>query len=119
MTRRPDIAQLELLLDNSLADTERDELERHVEGCAARQQTLEGLTDATIWAPEPRQHRCRRFRSISALWPGRTRQLHRIWTVRNRSWNLDQHDGLVIVEHLGTPEFTDLPVYMVEDHLER
>ena len=38
--------------------------------------------------------------------------------IRNRSWNLDQHDGLVIVELLGTPEFTDLPVYMVEDHLE-
>jgi len=55
MTHCPDSAQLELLLDNRLADTERDELELHVEGCAACQQTLEELTDATMWDQEPRQ----------------------------------------------------------------
>ncbi len=54
MTHCPDSAQLELLLDNRLADAERVELERHVEGCAACQQTLEGLTEATMWDQEPR-----------------------------------------------------------------
>ncbi len=39
---------------NGLADTERDELERHVESCPDCQQTLEELTDATMWDHEPR-----------------------------------------------------------------
>ncbi|MFI5458686.1 MAG: protein kinase [Isosphaerales bacterium] len=54
MNRCPDRDRLELLLDNRLVDTELDELERHVEGCAACQHTLEALTGATDWGPEPR-----------------------------------------------------------------
>ena len=55
MTTCPDRGQLELLLANRLTDTERDELERHVEDCALCQQTLEALTNSTVWNLEPRQ----------------------------------------------------------------
>jgi eukaryotic-like serine/threonine-protein kinase len=51
----PDREQLERLLANRLVDTERDELELHVEDCAACQQTLEALTNATLWDLEPPQ----------------------------------------------------------------
>ena len=44
----PDRHLLERLLNNRLADTERDELELHVQDCDTCQQTLEDLTDDTI-----------------------------------------------------------------------
>ncbi len=47
----PDREQLELLLDNRLVDTARAEVERHVEGCADCQQTLEELTGARECGP--------------------------------------------------------------------
>ena len=43
----PDRGRLELLLENRLVDTELDDLEQHVEGCAVCQQKLDELTDAT------------------------------------------------------------------------
>ena len=43
----PDRGRLEQLLNNRLVDTELDELEQHVEGCADCQQTLDELSDAT------------------------------------------------------------------------
>ena len=43
----PDRGRLEQLLENRLVETELDELEQHVEGCAACQQTLEELTGST------------------------------------------------------------------------
>jgi eukaryotic-like serine/threonine-protein kinase len=49
----PHRGQLEQLLDNRLVDDELDELEQHVEGCAACQQTLDELTDSTDWGLEP------------------------------------------------------------------
>ena len=53
MTTCPDRGRLEQLLDNLLVDTELDELEEHVEGCAACQQTLDELTDATYRELDP------------------------------------------------------------------
>jgi eukaryotic-like serine/threonine-protein kinase len=47
MTTCPDRGRLEQLLDNRLVDTELDELEQHVEGCASCQQVLDELTDVT------------------------------------------------------------------------
>jgi WD40 repeat protein/tRNA A-37 threonylcarbamoyl transferase component Bud32 len=44
MTTCPDRGRLEQLLENRLGDTELDELEQHVEGCAACQQTLDEPT---------------------------------------------------------------------------
>jgi eukaryotic-like serine/threonine-protein kinase len=55
MIQCPDREQLGLLLANGLADTRRDELEEHVEGCALCQQTLDEITGGTYWAPEPPQ----------------------------------------------------------------
>jgi serine/threonine protein kinase len=49
----PDRSQLAHLLDNRLVDTELDEMEQHVDGCAGCQQTLDELTDATNWALAP------------------------------------------------------------------
>ena len=49
----PDRDLLERLLNNRL-DTELDELDRHVKGCASCQQTLDELTDDTIWKSDPR-----------------------------------------------------------------
>ncbi len=49
----PDRSQLARLLDNCLVDTELDEMEQHVDGCAACQQTLDELTDSTNWGLEP------------------------------------------------------------------
>ena len=48
----PDRGRLEQLLENRLVDTELDELEQHVEGCADCQRTLDELTDATNWGFE-------------------------------------------------------------------
>jgi hypothetical protein len=45
---------LERFLNETLADLELDEVDRHVQGCPACQQTLEELTDDPIWRPEPR-----------------------------------------------------------------
>ena len=45
----PDRDLLERLLNNGLVDTELDELDRHVKGCASCQQTLEELTDDRGW----------------------------------------------------------------------
>ena len=53
MKQCPDRDQLELLLNNGLVDTARDELELHVEDCALCQQALETLTDATVCGLEP------------------------------------------------------------------
>jgi eukaryotic-like serine/threonine-protein kinase len=53
MKQCPDRGQLELLLNNGLVETARDELELHVEDCALCQQALETLTDATICGLEP------------------------------------------------------------------
>jgi eukaryotic-like serine/threonine-protein kinase len=55
MKQCPERDLLERLLDNCLADTELDELERHVKACASCQQTLETLTDDTLWRSELRQ----------------------------------------------------------------
>jgi hypothetical protein len=49
----PDRSQLARLLDKCLVDTELDELEQHVEGCGACQQTLDELTDATNCELDP------------------------------------------------------------------
>ncbi len=54
MTTCPDRGQLEQLLENRLVDTELDEMEQHVEGCADCQRTLEELTGSTQWGFEPR-----------------------------------------------------------------
>ena len=53
MNHCPDRDRLERLLDHRLEDTELDEIEQHIEGCAICQYTLEELTGATNWAPEP------------------------------------------------------------------
>ena len=53
MSHCPDRDRLERLLDHRLVDTELDEMEQHVEGCATCQQTLEELTDARGWDLEP------------------------------------------------------------------
>jgi hypothetical protein len=45
----PDRDLLKRLVNNGLDDTELDETEQHVEGCAACQQTLEELTENTMW----------------------------------------------------------------------
>jgi WD40 repeat protein/tRNA A-37 threonylcarbamoyl transferase component Bud32 len=55
MKRCPDRDLLERLLNNRLADTELDELDPHVRGCASCQQTLEELTDDTLWRSELRR----------------------------------------------------------------
>ncbi len=47
MTQCPGRDHLESFLENGLKGTDRDELERHVETCAACQETLEALTDGT------------------------------------------------------------------------
>jgi tetratricopeptide (TPR) repeat protein len=54
MKNCPDRDLLERLLTDRLVDTERDELDRHVRGCALCQQTLEHLTDDPIWRSELR-----------------------------------------------------------------
>ncbi len=54
MTNCPNRKQLELLLTNGFTETVREEMELHVEDCAACQQTLEALTNATLWDLEPR-----------------------------------------------------------------
>ncbi len=54
MSDCPDRDLLERLLDNRLADTELDELDRHVKGCASCQQALEELTDDRRWISELR-----------------------------------------------------------------
>ena len=54
MTNCPNRKQLELLLTNGFTETVREELELHVEDCAACQQKLEALTNATLWDLEPR-----------------------------------------------------------------
>ena len=53
MTTCPGRGQLERLLENRLVDTELDELEQHIEACAACQQTLDELSDTTNWRLEP------------------------------------------------------------------
>jgi serine/threonine protein kinase/tetratricopeptide (TPR) repeat protein len=50
MNHCPDQDLLERLLNNRLDDTELDLLDRHVRGCASCQQTLEELSDDTIWS---------------------------------------------------------------------
>ncbi len=52
MKECPDRDLLERLLDNRLAGTELDELDRHVRDCASCQQTLETLTDDSLWKSE-------------------------------------------------------------------
>ena len=54
MTTCPGRGQLERLLENRLVDTELDELEQHIEACAACQQTLDELSDTTNWRLERR-----------------------------------------------------------------
>jgi hypothetical protein len=54
MEQCPDRDLLERLLNDRLADTEFDELDRHLKGCASRQQTLEQLTDDPVWGTELR-----------------------------------------------------------------
>jgi len=49
----PDRDRLERLLNGRLEDTERDELEQHVEGCANCQQTLDELTGGVVCDLEP------------------------------------------------------------------
>jgi hypothetical protein len=51
----PDRGRLEQLLENRLVDTELDELEQHVEGCAVCQQVLELLTGSTVWVPRQKR----------------------------------------------------------------
>jgi serine/threonine protein kinase len=46
----PDRDLLKRLVNNGLDDTELDEIEQHVEVCAVCQQTLEELTDNTMWS---------------------------------------------------------------------
>ena len=71
MIHCPDREQLELLLANRLADTVRDELELHVEDCDACHQTLEALTNATVWDLEPRHHlRRERLKQVLGRSPG-------------------------------------------------
>ena len=53
MNTRPGRGQLERLLETRLVDTELDELEQHIEACAACQQTLDELSDTTNWRLEP------------------------------------------------------------------
>jgi WD40 repeat protein/tetratricopeptide (TPR) repeat protein len=55
MNQCPDQELLERLLDNRLAGTELDELDRHVKACASCQQTLETLTDDSLWKSELRK----------------------------------------------------------------
>jgi eukaryotic-like serine/threonine-protein kinase len=50
----PDRDLLERLVNGRLVDTELDEMDRHVKGCASCQQTLEELTDDSIWKSGPR-----------------------------------------------------------------
>jgi WD40 repeat protein len=54
MKHCPDRDLLERLLSHGLVDTELDELDRHVRGCDSCQQTLEELSDDTIWSSELR-----------------------------------------------------------------
>jgi hypothetical protein len=54
MKQCPDRDLLERLLNNRLADTELDELDLHLRGCASCQQSLEELTDDTLWRSELR-----------------------------------------------------------------
>jgi serine/threonine protein kinase len=49
MKHCPEPDQLERLLNNRLDDAELDDLDRHVRGCSAYQQTLEELTADTLW----------------------------------------------------------------------
>jgi WD40 repeat protein/serine/threonine protein kinase/tetratricopeptide (TPR) repeat protein len=51
MTACPDREELERLVTNRLAESVRDELEMHVEHCAACQQVLDRLTEFTDWEP--------------------------------------------------------------------
>jgi len=51
MTQCPGRDQLELFLDNGLKGTDCDELEHHVETCAACQETLDALTSGTEFGP--------------------------------------------------------------------
>jgi eukaryotic-like serine/threonine-protein kinase len=53
MTQCPDRDHLERLLDHRLADTELDEMEQHIEGCATCQQALEELTGDPVRGREP------------------------------------------------------------------
>jgi eukaryotic-like serine/threonine-protein kinase len=53
MSRCPDRDRLERLLDHRLLDTELDELDEHIEGCATCQHTLEELTGAAVCDLEP------------------------------------------------------------------
>ena len=53
MSHCPDRDRLERLLDHRLEDTELDEIEQHIEGCAACQHTLEELTGAAVCGLEP------------------------------------------------------------------
>ncbi len=46
----PDRDLFKRLLNNRLGDTELDELDQHVRGCASCQQTLEDLSDDSIWS---------------------------------------------------------------------
>ena len=55
MNHCPDRDQLELLLAKRLADTARDDIEMHVENCAACQRTLDVLTDSTDCCLESRR----------------------------------------------------------------
>ncbi len=54
MKHCPDRERLERLLHDLIVDTELEELDRHVQGCASCKQTLEELTDDPIWRVEPR-----------------------------------------------------------------
>jgi eukaryotic-like serine/threonine-protein kinase len=53
MKNCPDRELFERLMNNRLADTEVEELDRHVKGCASCQQILDALTDDTLWKPGP------------------------------------------------------------------
>ncbi len=50
MNHCPDRDLFKRLLNNRLSDTELDELDQHVRGCASCQQTLEDLSDDSIWS---------------------------------------------------------------------
>jgi eukaryotic-like serine/threonine-protein kinase len=55
----PDRDILELLLNDGLVDSELDELDAHVKGCAACQRALEELTDDRRWISELRHEATR------------------------------------------------------------
>jgi hypothetical protein len=65
----PDRDLLERLLTNALLDTELDLLDRHVKGCASCQQTLEELTDDTIWKSGPRRENALLFTDAEPGYP--------------------------------------------------